>query len=314
MKDKVSVNPLALDPENNPGDNGQQQKDTVPLKSYGTLCAEAETVGQDINIEQCTLKVRELEQTLTLTHTVSIAVSQIIGSAYPNTHVLFLVLTLITCCVICHFPSNSMKDKVSVNPLALDPENNPGDNGQQQKDTVPLKSYGTLCAEAETVGQDINIEQCTLKVRELEQTLTLTHTVSIAVSQIIGSGAMCFGELGALCPKSGGELQYIKLTYGRMASFVNLWVRIQLRDRISHIWACLLTHIWALVIIPYHPHMGNTKRSIYGYTMPIYGHMFELPTPDETNARPVGVVDREQYGTRCNCPYILNLLPVSVHG
>ena len=37
------------------------------------------------------------------------------------------------------------------------------------------------------------------------------------------SGALCFGELGAICPKAGGEYQYIKMTYGRMASFANLW-------------------------------------------------------------------------------------------
>lgn len=94
------------------------------------------------------------------------------------------------------------------------------------------------------------------KVVELGRDLTLFHTVSLAVGQIIGSGifispnviikntgsmgisliiwtlggllslcgALCFGELGALYPKSGGECQYIRITYGRMAAFVNLWV------------------------------------------------------------------------------------------
>ncbi|XP_063691520.1 b(0,+)-type amino acid transporter 1-like [Bolinopsis microptera] len=91
---------------------------------------------------------------------------------------------------------------------------------------------------------------------ELKASLNLGHAVSLAVGQTIGSGifvspndvvkqvgsigmsltiwlisgtlsmcgALTFCELGTMFKRSGGEYQYIKAAYGKLASFLYLWV------------------------------------------------------------------------------------------
>ncbi|KAL5271907.1 hypothetical protein ACHWQZ_G000188 [Mnemiopsis leidyi] len=91
---------------------------------------------------------------------------------------------------------------------------------------------------------------------ELKASLNLGHAVSLAVGQTIGSGifvspndvvkqvgsigmslviwlisgtlsmcgALTFCELGTMFKRSGGEYQYIKAAYGKLAAFLYLWV------------------------------------------------------------------------------------------
>ena len=61
--------------------------------------------------------------------------------------------------------------------------------------------------------------------KEVKIKIVSTPFLNVVIKTVVySSGALCFGELGAICPKAGGEYQYIKMTYGRMASFANLWV------------------------------------------------------------------------------------------
>jgi len=159
-------------------------------------------------------------------------------------------------------------------------------------------SYGSINSDIE--GGKLDTEEspsssAAIAVPELEKSLTLFHTVSIAVGQIIGSGifispnviikgvgsmglsliiwtvggllslcgALCFGELGAICPKAGGEYQYIKMTYGRMASFANLWVLLIVNSMaVAVISLTFSTYLLSLFMDPTQAHFGIIKKII----------------------------------------------------
>lgn len=160
-------------------------------------------------------------------------------------------------------------------------------------------SYGSINTDFEGNGvKSFVLDQTShveIAVPELERTLTLFHTVSIAVGQIIGSGifispnviikgvgsmglsliiwtlggllslcgALCFGELGAICPKAGGEYQYIKMTYGRMASFANLWVLLIVNSMaVAVISLTFSTYFLSLFMDPGYAHFDFIKKVV----------------------------------------------------
>ncbi|XP_063691607.1 cystine/glutamate transporter-like [Bolinopsis microptera] len=159
-------------------------------------------------------------------------------------------------------------------------------------------SYGSIKTDFEGNGVKsfaLETSHVEIAVPDLERTLTLFHTVSIAVGQIIGSGifispnvilkgvgsmglsliiwtlggllslcgALCFGELGAICPKAGGEYQYIKMTYGRMASFANLWVLLIVNSMaVAVISLTFSTYFLSLFMDPGYAHFEFIKKVV----------------------------------------------------
>lgn len=165
--------------------------------------------------------------------------------------------------------------------------------GSINKDLEAMTSFvGTPAFYAEPSSSE---EMKPIKVADLEKTLTLFHTVSIAVGQIIGSGifispnviikgvgsmgisliiwalggllslcgALCFAELGAICPKTGGEYQYIKMTYGRMVAFSNLWVLLIVNSMAPAVISLTFsTYFLSLFIDPHYEHFEIIKKVV----------------------------------------------------
>jgi len=182
-------------------------------------------------------------------------------------------------------------------PTIIEPIANPAavTNGLERKG-----SYGSINTDMEgnkPVGTELSSFSSSvgITVPELDRSLTLLHTVSIAVGQIIGSGifispnviikgvgsmglsliiwtvggllslcgALCFGELGAICPKAGGEYQYVKLTYGRMASFANLWILLIVNSMaVAVISLTFSTYFLSLFMDPSYSHFETIKKVV----------------------------------------------------
>ena len=63
------------------------------------------------------------------------------------------------------------------------------------------------------------------------QLLTTTNPVSIIILWMLGGltavcGALCYGELGAAMPRSGGEYHYLSVIYGPATGFLSGWVSL----------------------------------------------------------------------------------------
>ncbi|KAK6168507.1 hypothetical protein SNE40_021023 [Patella caerulea] len=127
---------------------------------------------------------------------------------------------------------------------------------------------------------------------QLRKQITLFHCVSIIVGIIIGSGifvspvgilqnvqsvgmslllwtvcgifstlcAICFAELGACIPESGGEYMYIKRAFGDFLSFICLWINLVI---IQPVGTAASTLIFATYILrPVYPDCEPPKVAI----------------------------------------------------
>lgn len=130
---------------------------------------------------------------------------------------------------------------------------------------------------------------------QLTKSMSLFHTVALAVGGIIGSGifvspnlvvqktgsmgvsllvwtfagafttlgALCFGELGAMYPKSGGEYQYLRLAYGKLTSFANLWILLIVNSMGCAAMALTFaTYLLTLFVDDTYPHIDIIKKVI----------------------------------------------------
>lgn len=133
------------------------------------------------------------------------------------------------------------------------------------RDSEGISDFDKIVVDSDLIADDgdevpgeggINNDKGAAPMTELKAQFNLTHAVSLAVGQTIGSGifispngvvkavnsvgmslliwvlsgtlslcgALCFCELGTMFKRSGGEYQYIKAAYGKVTAFVYIWV------------------------------------------------------------------------------------------